>query len=201
MQVHEFMPYLTAGMITWYLISAIINEACGAFVQAETLIKQMRVSYTLIASAMVWRNVIVFFHNALVFVAVAIWGGVPINQYTLLVLPALAILALNGVWIGLLFSTICTRFRDLGQIVTSLLQIAMFATPIFWRPEQLQTRVAPIFVELNPLFRFIDIVRSPLLGQAPPLTSWAYVAIVTVVGWGFALFMFARFRRRIAYWI
>jgi ABC-type polysaccharide/polyol phosphate export permease len=77
----------------------------------------------------------------------------------------------------------------------------MFATPIFWRPEQLQTRLAPIFVDLNPLYRFIDIVRSPMLGQAPSLTSWIFVLVLTVVGWGFALMLFARFRRRIAYWI
>jgi len=201
MDVHEFMPYLTAGMITWYMMSAIITEGCNAFIQAEPLIKQMRVSYTLITSAMVWRNVIVFFHNALVFVGVAIWGGVPINLNTLMALPALAILALNGIWLGLLFSTICTRFRDLQQLIASLLQIAMFATPIFWRPEQLQTRMSPVFVELNPLFRFIDIVRSPLLGQPPPLMSWLFVLTVTVVGWGFAIFLFARFRRRIPYWI
>jgi ABC-type polysaccharide/polyol phosphate export permease len=201
MNVHEFMPYLTAGMITWYLMSAIITEGCTAFIQAEPLIKQMRVSYALIASAMVWRNIIVFVHNAVVFVLVAIWGGIPVNQYTFLAIPGIAMIALNGVWLGLLFGTICTRFRDLQQLITSLLQIAMFATPVFWRPEQLQTRVAPFFVDLNPLYRFIDIVRAPLLGQAPSLDSWLYVLGATATGWILTLFLFARFRRRIPYWI
>ncbi len=113
----------------------------------------------------------------------------------------LFILALNGVWLGLLFSTVCTRFRDLQQIVTSLLQIAMFATPSSGGRSNCETRLAPIFVDLNPLYRFIDIVRSPMLGRAPSLTSWIFVLVLTVVGWGFALMLFARFRRRIAYWI
>jgi ABC-type polysaccharide/polyol phosphate export permease len=201
MNVREYLPFLCSGMIVWYLMAAIITEGCTTFVMAEPLIKQMRVSYTLIASAMVWRNVIVFGHNFLVYLAVAIFSDVPINGYTLLALPGIAIITFNGVWVGILLGTMCTRFRDFQQLIVSLLQVAMFATPIFWRPEQLTTRVAPIFVELNPLFRFIDVVREPLMGRPPSLTSWAYVLGATVVGWSLAIFLFSRFRRRIPYWI
>jgi ABC-type polysaccharide/polyol phosphate export permease len=201
MDVREFLPFLCAGMITWYLLSAIITEGCVIFVMSESLIKQMSVSYTLIACAMVWRNIIVFGHNFLVYVVVAVLCGVSVNAYTFLVIPGLALVAINGAWVGMLFGTICTRFRDLQQLVTSLLQIAMFATPIFWRPEQLESRLSPIFIELNPLYRFIDVVRAPLMGQLPQTSSWTFVIAATIIGWTFTLAVFSRFRRRIPYWI
>jgi ABC-type polysaccharide/polyol phosphate export permease len=201
MDVREFLPFFCAGMVTWYLLSAIITEGCTIFVMSESLIKQMSVSYTLIACAMVWRNIIVFAHNFLVFVVVAVICGIDVNAYTLLFIPGLALVALNGAWVGMLFGTICTRFRDLQQLITSLLQIALFATPIFWRPEQLQSRLSAIFIELNPLYHFVDVVRAPLLGQMPTTSSWLFVLGATIFGWTFTLVVFSRFRRRIPYWI
>src|SRR5450631_3815811 len=56
-----YLPYLTSGMVCWALFSSICAEGGQAFIVQETLIKQLRISYTLIACAIVWRNVIVFF--------------------------------------------------------------------------------------------------------------------------------------------
>ena len=39
------------------------------------------------------------------------------------------------------------------------------------------------------------------LGQAPSPRSWVMVILATVIGWGLAIFLFSRFRRRIAYWV
>ena len=40
-----------------------------------------------------------------------------------------------------------------------------------------------------------------LLGRAPALWSWAMVIGATVAGWALMIMLFARFRRRIPYWI
>ena len=50
----------------------------------------------------------------------------------LLALLGLVLIVLNGVWVGLLLGTICARFRDLPQIIASLMQIVFFVTPIMW---------------------------------------------------------------------
>ena len=62
----EFLPYLCAGMIVWVLLSTTINEACTTFIAAENLIKQLRFSYGLLACSVIWRNLIVFFHNLII---------------------------------------------------------------------------------------------------------------------------------------
>jgi ABC-type polysaccharide/polyol phosphate export permease len=162
----------------------------------------MRFNYSILAYALVWRNFIVFAHNLLVFVAIALaFAPHVFTPTTLLVLPGLMIVLVNSMWISIVLGMLCLRFRDVQQLISSLIQISMFVTPIFWPPESLQGGAARIvFIDLNPLYHLIDIVRSPLLGRAPAAESYIAMAVLTVAGWWMTYLLFSYFRKRIAYW-
>ena len=57
-----------------------------------------------------------------------------------------------------------------------------------------------LFVELNPLYHFVNVARAPLLGSLPTLSNYIVVVVVTVFGWAITYAFFSRFRRRIAFW-
>ena len=118
----------------------------------------------------------------------------------LLVIPGLILLMINGAWITMLLGLTCLRFRDVQQVVTSLIQVSMFVTPIFWPIDQLKGTRRMVFVEMNPLYHLVQIVRAPLLGQMPSALSYAVVILVAVVGWALTYFLFKQFRKRMAYW-
>jgi ABC-type polysaccharide/polyol phosphate export permease len=195
-----YLPYLTSGMLCWAMFSAICTEGCASFLGQELLIKQLRISYTLLACATVWRNVIVFFHNIIIYVFVSLYGGLSVTWATLLVAPGFALLWLNMIWIATLLGAACTRYRDIAPLISSLLQISLFLTPIFWTPEQLKGRMA-LLAYYNPLYHLIDIVRGPLLGNAPNLLEWIVVLGITVTGWAVTIGVMNKFRHRIAYWL
>jgi ABC-type polysaccharide/polyol phosphate export permease len=195
-----YLPYLTSGMLCWVFFLAICTEGCNSFCAYEKLIKQLRISYTLLACAIVWRNGIVFFHNLIIFALVALYGGIAINWSTLLVVPGFALFYLNAIWIVILLGTACARYRDLLQLVGNLLQITMFLTPIFWSPDQLTGR-AVLFAQFNPIYHLVEIVREPMLGITPAPLHWVVVLFITAIGWAMAVQVLARFRHRIVYWI
>jgi len=85
------------------------------------------------------------------------------------------------------------------QIVTSLMQVAFFATPIIWSTEALTGDA--LLWNLNPFYHLIEIVRAPLLGFRVPVHSWVAVAAMGVVGWVVTIVAFRQFHRRIAYWV
>jgi ABC-type polysaccharide/polyol phosphate export permease len=196
----EYLPYLASGLIAWVLFSSFVTEGCSVFVSAEGLIKQLPVSYSMLICAMIWRNLIVFAHNLAIYVPICMYSGLPVTRYTLLFVPGLIAMCLNGAWIALVLGLLCVRYRDIQQVVGSLLQVSMFITPLFWSPAQL-TGHAIVLVDYNLLYHYIEIVRDPLLGKPPSAWSWMMVLGATVVGWGLALSMFSRFRRRIPYWL
>jgi ABC-type polysaccharide/polyol phosphate export permease len=106
---------------------------------------------------------------------------------------------INIAWISLAAGVLSTRYRDIPQIIANLIQVVFFLTPIFWSPANLPTR--PAFVTLNPFYHLIEIVRAPLLGMAPPLTSWALCIGMAIAGLGFTAYLYRRAHSRIAYWV
>ena len=197
----DYLPFLTAGIIVWTMISTVITESGMLFVSSSNLFRQMRFNYSVLAYSLVYRNCVLLVHNLSIYVVVLlIFGANKLSPAMLLALPGLALLLINGVWTALLVGMFCLRYRDLQQLITSLLQIAMFITPIFWPPSSLSGRSRIIFIDFNPFYHFIELVRAPLLGEVPAATTWLVVGLITVVGWGVTFVFFDRFRKRIAYW-
>ena len=198
MDVADYLPFVAAGLIIWGLLSGLITEGCAAFIGAEGIIKQVNLPLSVHVYRVVWRNLIVFAHNVAIYVAAAVIFSIQPGWTGLLVLPGLALLCLNGVWMGLLFGLVSARFRDVPQIVASVVQVAFFLTPIIWKPELLPDRA--FLLDLNPFFHLVELVRAPSLGQAPGLVSWLAAAGITLGGWLVTLLMYRRYRWRIAYW-
>ena len=195
-----YLPFLTSGMLCWTLFSTICSEGCSGIVGYTGLLTQLRISYTLLACATVWRNVLVFLHNIGIYAVVCLYSGISITSAMLLAIPGLLLLCLNGLWISVLLGAICARYRDMQQLVNSLLQISMFITPILWSADQLKGRAAALAI-YNPLSHLIAIVRDPMLGKAPSLLDWSVVGLITMFGWALTVYVMSKFRHRIVYWL
>lgn len=197
----DYLPFLSTGMILWVFISTIISESASLFISSHSLFRQMQFSYSILAYALVWRNFVVFLHNlGVYFLVFSLTVPHLITGWTLLVIPGIFIVLLNGVWAALLLGMICLRFRDLQQVITTFLQIGVFVTPVFWPPESLGGVRRLIFVELNPLYSLMEVVRAPLLGTPASLLVYLTAIGITFMGWLLTYLFFRYFRKRIAYW-
>lgn len=199
MQVTEFLPFLLSGLLPWTLIYGAIGESCAAFIANEGLMRSRQFPYSTLVYVVLTRNAVIFGHNLIGYVAVAALCGVAFGWSTLLFVPGAVLLLLNCAWICVVVAIFCLRFRDFQQRVVSLLQIAMFVTPIFWSADQLQGKRA-VIVSANVLHHMIEVVRQPMLGKAAAPASYLICAFAAVAGWLFAYWLFARKRHRLAYW-
>ena len=198
-EVAVYLPFVTIGFVVWGLISGLITDGCTAFINAESIIKQVSLPLSVHVYRVVWRTLIIFAHNAVIFVVVAILFSIRPGWAGLLALPAVALFCLNGVWVGLLLGLLSARYRDVPQLVASFVQVTFFLTPIIWQPELLTGRA--FMLHFNPFFHFLELVRAPALGQIPEPASWLAALGVTLVGWLATLVLFCRYRWRIAYWL
>ena len=202
MPLDVYLPFLATGIIIWALIASLLNESCNVFIAADSMIKQVRVPLTLHVCRMVCRNVIIFFHNLIVLVPVFFFYGKEIDLINLLLVPiGIGLVALNGVWAGLILGIFCTRFRDIPPTVTNFVQVIFFITPIMWLPEIIKGRSAAWLVEANPLYHFIELFRAPFLGVPASISSWIIVLSITLIGMVMAIFTLSRFRHKVAYWL
>ena len=200
MTIREYLPYLAANMIIWTLISSMLNEGCTVFTQSESYIRQERLPKTIFLMRLLVRNVLILGHNALIIPAVFILFGVSVSWTVLLAIPGLLILLVNGFLAALFLGIVCTRFRDLPQIVANIVQIAFFVTPVMWQKQQITGRHAYV-LEFNPFAAHLSVVADPLLGKVPNLTDYGGCLLTTIFSLAIVLPFFARFRERIVYWL
>ena len=185
LQLSVHLPYVTLGLIIWNLINASILEGAEVFVANEGLIKQLPTPLSVHVYRLVWRQMILFAHNIVIYVVIAIVYPKPWSWADLSVIPALGLIVLNCVSVSLCFGILATRFRDIGPLLFSIVQLLFFMTPIIWNDDTLRQQGAGQWskiVELNPLLHYLDIVRAPLLGSHQELRHWAVVVGLTVVG-------------------
>ena len=117
------LPYVTLGLIIWNLINAAILEGADVFVANEGLIKQLPTPLSVHVYRLVWRQMILFAHNIVIYLVVAIIFPKPWSWADLSVFPALALIVLNAIWVSLCFGILATRYRDIGPLLFSVVQL------------------------------------------------------------------------------
>ncbi|GAC67723.1 putative ABC transporter permease protein [Gordonia soli NBRC 108243] len=206
MDIKVFLPYVTLGFIFWNFIQASILDGSVVFSTNEGLIKQIPAPVSVHVYRVVWRQLIIFAHNIVIYAIVFAIFPQPLNWTALLVFPAIVLFVLNGLWVTIVFGILSTRFRDIGQLLTTAVQLVFFMTPIIWTTTSLhnttgQTSSRLKLVELNPMFHYIEIARGPLLGEPVEFYHWAIVLGCTAVGWLMAILVMRNYRARVSYWV
>lgn len=197
----DFIPYLAAGIIVWTFISTVLTEGCLAFINSEQLMKQLPIPYITHIYRVIWRNLIIMAHNFIIMPLLFLFFFRSLTVDVLLLIPGLFLIVINLVWITLMLAILCTRFRDLTQITSSLVQILFYITPIIWIPSMLSGRKNLIFTTFNPFYHLIEVIRAPLLGVSVGYISWVYLVILAIVGWIMLIFLYGKYKNRIAYWL
>lgn len=204
LELSEHLPYVTLGLIIWNMINAAILEGSDVFIANEGLIKQLPTPLSVHVYRLVWRQMILFGHNIVIYVVIAIIFPKPWSWADLTVFPALLLIVLNCVWVSICFGILATRYRDIGPLLFSLVQLLFFMTPIIWNDNTLRSQGAGQWsriIELNPLLHYLDILRAPLLGAEQEMRHWIVVIVLTVIGWLLAALTMRQYRARVPYWV
>jgi lipopolysaccharide transport system permease protein len=199
MQMASYLPHVGVGLVLWGMIAGIINESCASFTENENIMRQIalpRFTYLLRTIA---RNLFVFGHNLIILPVVFLACATAVNANIFLVVPGLIIVLANLAWIGYLLAILSARFRDIPQIVQSLIQVAFFVSPIVFKPSQLPAN--HLVVILNPFASMLDVMREPLLGNLPSASAYAILFGLLIVGWLVTLAFAGKYSHRVVYWL
>lgn len=198
--INEFLPFVALGIVFFGVMTGMINEGCETFVQAKGILSQTSLPMFTFVWRTVIRNLINLAHHLVIVVGVlAIFGYWRVANAPLAVV-GLLLMVLNAGWISMLVAIASARFRDIPQLVMSVMQFALFMTPVFWRPDRFTGELFAV-LNFNPFYHLLEVVRAPLLGEPVAGHSYLVLVVMAVVGWGFTFALFARTRRRIVHYL
>ena len=195
----QYIPWLATGIVFWTLFSQVITEGCDAFISSGTIIKQTAIPMSSFLARTMTRNLINFAHQVLIVAAVLFYFGLWRTANVPLSLLGLALVMVNLTWVALATGIISARFRDVPQIVTAVVQIAVFITPVFWRPESIKAH--RFVLEGNPFYHMLEVTRRPLLGEPVQMRSYVLLIGMALAGWLVTFYLFSRTRRRVVHYL
>ena len=136
--ITKFIPYVSVTFVVWGFISSMMTEGCMTFVENEAIMRYTYLPRSAFVFRLLCRNLAISAHNVLIIIGVFIYFGVSINWNILWLIPGLALVILNCFWGAFVLGIVCTRYRDVPQIVASVVQIAFFVTPVMFLPTSAQ---------------------------------------------------------------
>lgn len=195
----NYINYLAISLVLWAFISNYINDVSQAYIISENYIKQLKLPYFTYILKVMTKNLIILLHNLIIVLIVITITDFSVKKIQIMFLFGFLITILNLLWIGLFLAILCARYRDIPPIVSSLLQVAFFITPILWDVNMLGDK--QFIAQWNPLFHSIDLIRSPFLGIPINENSWFICVILFAIGSLISFIIFTKYRKKISYFL
>lgn len=195
------LTYVGLGLLGFSYISQTLISGSQCLVTST----QLRYAQVPLASRILksqLASLIVFSHRILPMLVILAFTEGLARIKILESIFGLLLLAFWGFAVSLALGPMGARFRDVQPMVNLLLRIALFATPIFWSPDDGANNQALMkLANWNPLALLVELIRSPLLGQHLPALHIAALVVLVIATAIAGLIIFSFSYRRIQYWL
>ena len=193
--VPQMAFYLPSTAIWSFFASCVTNNAStftsNAGVFGKVYFPRLTTPISNVLSSMV--QFLIQFAVALMFIIFfVIQGEVSPNWWAFWMIPiALIHLGMMGMGLGIIISSMTTKYRDLSVLVGFGVQLWMYATPIVYPLSQLTEKFhaewIQTIVKFNPVTMPVEMFRFAVIGKGTiePLylaISWAFTIVVVVFG-------------------
>ena len=183
-----FILWLVAGMFPWFYFAEGLSTGTNSIVKKSFLVKKVVFRISLLPVISLLAALIVHLFFIVFMFSMFIYYGYPPQWIWLQViyyLFATTILLLGLSWIT---SSIVVFFKDMGQIISMVIQFGFWLTPVFWSMKIVPEKYHWI-IELNPMVYIIEGYRNSMiyhtwfwedLGRT--FYFWAITMIIFILG-------------------
>lgn len=197
--VRSFIPSLSIGLILWYFISSCITDSTTILINKSMIIKNLKIPIFMFPFQVLIKQFFNLLHNLIIFIIIFFIFDMDANINLIYAPLTFILFFINMLWISLLLSILGARFRDLSFVISSVLPLLFFMTPVLYRADDLN--ILKSILWLNPFSHFIEIIRAPLMGMPVQIESVFYSIAFMVLGWTLTIFLFNKIRNKIIFWI
>ncbi len=189
---YAYVIYLMAGMIAWSLFAEVVTRSLTLFVDNGNLMKKMafpRVCLPIIigGSSLV-NNLLLLVTAVVVFLLI----GHPLSLAMLWLPLLIAINLAFAIGLGLILCILNVFLRDVAQVMTVVLQLLFWQTPIVYMPTIIPDRLRFV-LEFNPMVHMVVAFQDVLLyGRAPGMAGLIVIAAAAAILLLFSLILFRR---------
>ncbi|MBB4003058.1 ABC transporter permease [Aurantimonas endophytica] len=194
-----FLPMLTVGLVLWQLVAGCVVSAANVFHSKASIIKNMRTPTWRISLQQLFTQIVNFVHNLVIVAIVLALYPATLSPLAFLSIFGLLLVLANLFWVIQLVGFLGARYRDLDPLINSIMPVLFFLSPVLFRSRDFEG--LDVFMTINPIAYWIEVVRDPVQGIVPSLSVYAVTIGMAVVGWILALAMTRAKAARLPFWV
>jgi lipopolysaccharide transport system permease protein len=179
--------FYLSGITLWNYFSDCFNKTSNTFVAnagifGKVYFPRLATPISIVISNLIKLGIQVFLF-ALIVIYQVVFKEVPLNiNLYILILPFLILLmAIMGLGLGIIFSSLTTKYRDLSFLLSFGIQLLMYATPIIY-PLSYTHGKLHFIISLNPLTPIIESFRYAFFGIGN--FDWSGLAYTSIFSFG-----------------
>ncbi|WP_235911597.1 ABC transporter permease [Mesorhizobium xinjiangense] len=193
----HYAAYVATGLLVWFYIMETLTQSVTLFVREENFIKGTTLPLSVYIMRMATQSVMRAGYALIGCLAILAMSDVAFTPMWAWSALAVLLIIFTAPAAITTFAFLGGYFPDSQFLVSNLMRIGMFLTPVFWTPGGHGIRNA--FYYFNPFTYFLEIVRIPIIAANVPVRSFIFCAIISALLWGVALILLGRLRKQVVF--
>lgn len=172
----NYAVFLVIGLVAWRWINTTVNGSAKAITRYSSIINQVYLPKAIFPMTTTLTQMFNFsFGLIVVAIFLTVFGVMP--GWQIVYLPIIILVQLLFLTaISLFLSYICVFIRDIDNILSHIVRITFYASPIIWEGGRLPAEYQWI-VNINPVAILVNSYRDILMFQSSPQQ---YIGLITI---------------------
>ena len=187
----SYFTFALTGLIGWTAFSGVIVKATSSLIGNSALVSKVFFPRILLPISTLGAVVLDYFAGFVVLLIAIVLGASGLHPQLALSLVFTGALLTMGLGIGLATSALVVKYRDVAYVVSAVIPILLYASPIAYGLEAVPDNVHFLY-ELNPLTGLLGGMRWSILGTPLPSTNqmlYSFVFSFACLGLGTLIFL------------
>jgi lipopolysaccharide transport system permease protein len=167
-----------SGILPWIYFASALGAASGSLAMNSTLVTKIYFPRVLLPLAAVTVPAVDFLVASTVLGGLTGWYSLSVGFHALLAPLFMVLAAATALGVGLVFSVINVRYRDVPYAIPFIIQIWMFLSPVIYPIKALHHSWERLILSFNPMSGVITGFRWSLLGTTPPSLLQMLLSVV-----------------------
>ena len=169
--IPHYASFVFVGILIWTWFQMSLIQSAGSIINSRELIKHPGFPSQILPIVMVTTHMVYFILALPILLVFLTFFGPGLNG-AISALPLIMVLQfVLTLSLAYLIATACVFFRDTQQILTVVLQLVFFLSPIFYAATIIPDTYQPLY-QLNPMVHLLSSYRGILLkGEFPDFIS------------------------------
>ncbi len=171
----EHIPHVAFGFVAWNFLSSCITEGCHIFYRNRSMLLQAPLSRSGFVISLIFKKLFLLLFHFIAACGIAAAFGWRPDWHALFIPVSLLIYFASAVGAILVVSIISARIRDFSEIISAVIRLSFFFTPIIWSADTRNlesSSVLEVVASINPLTYYVNLLREPARGNFPDIQTF-----------------------------